>query len=298
MYIIDKKTRSKSSFLRLDKFISLHLDISRQKAVKLITNNQVYINKILNNKTDSLINMDAETMNVVILPLSKKDKPPISYIEINDNFIVVNKPYGISSARSENTPENEYVLNELVKEEYILSESLRPGEFGLVHRLDKTTEGLMILARNREYYNKLLELFEKQTVTKTYLAIVEIKNKNLALEGRIILPLFYGQDKVLVQQSERSRESITSYKVIKTYDISNKKFGVVEIQPHTGRRHQIRVVLGYLGMPIVGDNLYGGMDFERVCLYASTLEIDSLGISHSLYKKHLHDINNFLMHLY
>lgn len=291
------KFTSKIDKIRLDCLVSEHFAISRQKAIKLIENNQVYLNNILRNKKDMLISIeDIMHMNIEIQTDNEntKKKPLLSYLEINDDFIVVNKPYGISSARSTNTPSEEYILNELVQEEYSLSKSIRPEEFGLVHRLDKTTEGVMILSRTEECYTKLLDLF-KEKITKTYLAIVEIKKSNVKTEDNIELPLFYGHDKVLIKLNDRSVNSITKYTIIKSYQFSKGNFAVVEIIPYTGKRHQIRAVLSHIGMPIIGDTLYGGYPFERVCLYSSKLEMDSL--SFSLYQKHLHDINNLLMWL-
>jgi 23S rRNA pseudouridine1911/1915/1917 synthase len=178
--------------IRLDKFISIQFNISREQAIKYIKNNHIYINRILINKPNKLINYNNMSKeNIEIISNEKKNKITIEYIEENDNFLIVNKPYGLSVARCENTPKNEEVLNEIIKEKYSLSYGIRPEEYGIVHRIDKTTEGLMIIARNDQYYDLLLNLFQKQKVKKIYLAIVEMKKKHIKLEDEIILPFFF-----------------------------------------------------------------------------------------------------------
>ena len=190
--------------------------------------------------------------------------------------------------KSSTSPIGTHALNELVALEYSLSKAQTLEEFGLPHRIDKDTEGLVLMSRKDAFYQYALEAFKNQEVKKKYLCIVKI-NKNLQEEGEIKLNLFYGSDKVLVKP--HGIESITRYKIL----AKHASFGVLEVEPITGRRHQIRVVMSSIGCPIVGDTIYGGKNFRRLCLFAS--EIHHLKFSASLYSNHIHDINNLLMEL-
>ena len=90
--------------------------------------------------------------------------------------------------------------------------------------------------------------------------------------------------------------SETSYEVLSTYH----KYKIIKVFPITGRKHQIRVILNYLGIPIVGDTLYKGQNFSRLCLFASELSFNykNEDLNFSKFSEHKHKINNLLMHLY
>lgn len=281
---------------RLDLLVSQKLQISRSASEKMIKKNLIYINNELRNEKDELFTLD------IMITVKEENSvvPKITYLDVHEDYLILSKPPNLSCARNINTPKNEFVLNELVLESYDLCETLRPEEFGLIHRLDKDTEGLMILLRNEWFYKYTLELFEKNKVKKTYLVIVKLEANNIPKENTVVLNLVYGKDKVLVKENEGVK-SITKYKILNTYTKEKDNFAIVEIDLITGRRHQIRAVLSYLGMPVVGDKLYDGYNFSRLCLFSSILTIEDdkniIKKTYSLYKQHMHTINNLLMYI-
>jgi 23S rRNA pseudouridine1911/1915/1917 synthase len=247
---------------RLDMILVEKFHITRSKAERLIENNLVYVNGKLIIKKHGKFSIEA------MIEIIEKDhpKPKIEYIMVEDEFLIVNKPMGLICHSSSTTAENTYSLNQLVAEDYSLSEALVKEEFGLPHRIDKDTEGLVILSRTNEFYKWALNAFEKGQIKKTYLCIVEI-GKKLKNEDSLKLNLYYGRDKVLVK--EDGVNSITNYKILGKHG----KYAILEVEPLTGRRHQIRVALSSIGSPIVGDKLYGGKNFERMCLYSKLIYI-------------------------
>ena len=170
----------------------------------------------------------------------------------DDNVLVVNKPSGLlSEAKGEYCPERTL------------------GDFGfVVHRLDRDTSGVMILAKSEEVQIFLKKQFQNRTVHKTYVAVVEGEPK--LMEARIDLPIIRNKKRpTTFLVDANGRESETYYKVLE----SNGKRSLVELKPVTGRTHQLRVHMKYIGCPIVGDIVYGDGGADRLYLHARELEI-------------------------
>ena len=169
----------------------------------------------------------------------------------DDNVIVLNKPAGLlSMAKGEYCPEN-------TLEHYGL----------LVHRLDRDTSGVVIMAKNEATQKFLKKQFQDRKTHKTYHAIVEGRPK--LDEAKIDLPIIRNLKRPTTFRVEAGgKPSETYYKVIK----SNDKYSLVELKPTTGRTHQLRVHMEHLGHPIVGDAVYG-TKADRLYLHASSLEI-------------------------
>lgn len=180
------------------------------------------------------------------------------------DIIVINKPAGISVHQGDSVSgltATDYLLKKFPEIKKVGDEpAVRPG---IVHRLDKNTSGVMVVARHQKSFELLKELFKKRLVEKTYLAIVcgKIREKRgtISLEiGRIAKnPLKRGTASKH-SQIKGSREAITEYKVIKAGD----KYTLLELKPRTGRMHQLRVHLKAIGHPVACDQLYGG---KNVC---------------------------------
>ncbi len=128
---------------------------------------------------------------------------------------------------------------------------------GVVHRLDKDTSGLMVLAKTPEAYEKLKQQFLERKTEKRYLALVH--GEFSEEEGEIVKPVERHpvERKKFTVGEDLSRTAITQWRVVKKYQKEGEKFCLVELAPHTGRTHQLRVHMQYLHHPIVADPLYG-----------------------------------------
>lgn len=168
------------------------------------------------------------------------------------DVVVMNKPSGLLSE-----PRGQYCPEKTM------------ADYGFIaHRLDRDTSGVMIIARTEEVQMFLKKQFQARTVHKTYYAIVCGRPK--LDEARIDLPLIRDLKRpTTFRVDANGKEAETFYKVLKT----NDEFSLVELKPTTGRTHQLRVHMKYLGNPILGDVVYGGGKADRLYLHAGKLEI-------------------------
>lgn len=211
------------------------------------------------------------------------------------DILVVNKPAGLIVNRSDTTSHEETLQDFVEKylhlphnpymtkpegDEYPTTEQVFHERSGIVHRLDKETSGIILIAKNPESFAELQRQFKERLVHKTYLALAH--GKIAPEEGEINVPvgrLEYNRMRFGVVAG--GRESLTHYKVLHVYTNSKTKepLSLVELYPKTGRTHQIRVHLKYLQRPIFGDELYAGRKtarqdrkvVERVFLHAAAI---------------------------
>ena len=215
----------------------------------------------------------------------------LSIIYQDNDIVVVNKPAGIVAHRANlksqiskiKNEEKELFLTDWLMEKFPEMKKvgdepeLRPG---IVHRLDKDTSGVLVMAKNQKAFESLKSQFQNREVVKKYLALTEgnLKNDN----GVIDLPIGRSASdfrKKLASDSAKGelREAVTEYKVLEKFP--NHTF--VEVYPKTGRTHQIRVHFKAIGHPVVCDSLYGGkrmtcpFGLARHFLYANFLEFVS-----------------------
>ena len=187
----------------------------------------------------------------------------------DDNIIVLNKPSGLAVQGGTNTLRHIDGMLEALKFE-------KPEAPRLVHRIDKDTSGILVLARDRKNAELLTAAFKKHDLQKTYLALV--KGCPKADAGEIKAPLLKAGEKS--QVSAEGKKAVTRYRVL---DHAGSKFALIEAEPLTGRTHQIRAHLEYLGTPIVGDDKYYGEKREKFAvlkdkLYLHAYKIDLSGI--------------------
>ncbi len=205
---------------------------------------------------------------------SKKVLDKLKIVFENEDYLVIEKSAGIIVNRSDTTS-NEITLQDLVEKENKIDlpagrqvksdtdEDFRKRS-GIVHRLDKETSGLLIIAKNAFAFSVLQAQFKERKVSKSYVALVhgEIKPRT----GDINVPigrLPWNRKRFGVLAG--GREAVTSYEVIANikYQKSNRGLSLVRLFPKTGRTHQIRVHLQYIGHPIFADPLYGGRKIAR-----------------------------------
>lgn len=267
----DKKTG------RLDKFLVTCLpEFSRARLQGLIEGGFVLINGSPAKKSGQSLDNGYEVEVRIPPPVPSGltgEKIPLDIIFENDDLIVVNKPAGMvvhpAAGHASGTLVNA-VLGYDPGMEGIGGEE-RPG---LVHRLDKETSGLIVLAKNERAHNWLQEQFRLRKVEKTYLALVDGKPPTPV--GRVEASI--GRDpshrkKMAIMTPGKGRDAVSEYITLETF----KEHTLLEFHPHTGRTHQIRLHCEFLGCPIVGDSVYGKrkftVDINRHFLHAFRLKI-------------------------
>ncbi len=195
----------------------------------------------------------------------KKWNFPLKILAESDSWVAIEKPEGISVHPSSSDRSDQTIANALV---YMFGKKLSAEQAnrpGIVHRLDKITSGVLLVAKNNKTHRVLQDNWKD--VEKIYVAIVQgVPPKKGRVESGILRDTV-DRKKMSVSSSERSREAITFFERIKT----KGKLSFLEIKIPTGRTHQIRVHLSSIGFPILGDTKYGGQKAERVFLHAKSL---------------------------
>lgn len=262
---------------RIDKFLIAKLpDLSRSRAQNLIDCEKVTINDRFPKKSGEMLK-GGEVVSVLIPSILKSEliaqEIPLNILFENDNVLVINKPAGMvvhpSVGHADGTLVNA-ILGYETELEGIGGEE-RPG---IVHRLDKETSGVIIVAKNETSLHWLQEEFRSRAVKKTYIALVD--GKPTTPRGRIEAPI--GRDindrkKMAITTLQRGREAISEYLTLENFD----RHTLLEFHPLTGRTHQVRLHCAFLGCPIVGDMVYGkrklSLPIDRHFLHSGKLVI-------------------------
>lgn len=213
--------------------------LSFGKAQKMLRTGDIKVN---NKRTKENINIVAG--DEIDIYLKEKSKPQIEIIYEDDNILIVNKPAGMECATRDKSSENTYSLEEIFADKNAI----------VVHRLDRLTEGLVILAKSKNIAIEMEEIFRTRQIHKSYIAGVK---GNCNLDGMYTAYLTKDSKNALVSISDKpsqySKEIMTEFHLKeKINDIS-----IINVTLHTGRTHQIRAHLNYLGYPIVNDSKYG-----------------------------------------
>lgn len=187
---------------------------------------------------------------------------PVILYEDND-FLVLNKPSGMIVNKADTT-KGEETLQDWLEGKFSREDDGSDfySRAGIVHRLDKETSGIMLVAKTPQSFVELQRQFKERIVKKTYLALVHGSVK--PEEGIINVPvgrLPWNRKQFGVVAG--GRESVTRYRVLKNYTLDALPFTLLELYPETGRTHQIRVHLKHIGFPIFSDPLYGGRKQSR-----------------------------------
>jgi len=203
----------------------------------------------------------------------------------DNDLVVINKPPGLVVNNAESVKGE--TVQDWAQSHLVFQLSDNPEEnsefasrAGIVHRIDKETSGILLIAKNLQSFYALQAQFKERGVEKTYLAIVHGKPPK---EGDINAPvgrLPWNRERFGVVAG--GKESITHYLVVNSFSKDNQELSLVEVHPKTGRTHQIRVHFKYLGYPLLGDYLYAGRKTSRddrewasrVMLHAWKIEFD------------------------
>ena len=260
---------------RLDVYIaSKDENMTRSSAQRQIINGNVFVNgkKITKvaykvSENDEIVVEKEEAKEIEL----KAQDIPIDVVYEDNDIIVVNKPKGMVVHPANGNPDGTLVnaVMAICKDSLSgIGGEIRPG---IVHRLDKDTSGLLIVAKNDKAHVNMSEQIKKHEVKKTYVALVRgVVKEN---EATIDMPIGRSNsDRKKMAVTKTGKNAVTHIKVLKRYD----KYTLLEINIETGRTHQIRVHLAYIGYPIIGDYIYsnGKNEFGIIgqCLHAKSLE--------------------------
>ena len=286
---------------RLDVFLSENIgQFTRSFLKKLIEDNQVK----LNNKITPLSSTKVKYKDLIIVNIVDKNtkdivpkKIDLDVIYEDKNILIINKPKGMVVHPGAGNYENTLVNALLYKYKKNLSDingTLRPG---IVHRIDKETSGLLVIAKNNFAHANLGQQFSKHTIERKY----------LCLAWGVVRPL-NGKISTLITRDKKNRQlmtvsdingkkAITNYKTIKVFNIKDiPKISLIECKLETGRTHQIRVHLKYKGTSLLGDKQYGkkNVKFKKINneffmklneLSGQALHAKTLGFNHPVTKK-------------
>ncbi|MDI3500689.1 MAG: RluA family pseudouridine synthase [Thermoanaerobacter sp.] len=278
MNIVDKvvlQGEKEDEGKRIDVFLAAELDYTRSYIKKLIVDELVFVNgktvkpsyKVKEN--DEVVVNIPEAEKIDVLP----ENIPLDILYEDDDIIVINKPQGMvvhpAPGNYSGTLVNALLYH--CKNLSGINGILRPG---IVHRLDKDTSGVMVVAKNDKAHISLSNQIKERSVFKKYVAIVEgvIKDE----EGKIEAPIGrHPVDRKKMAVIEDGRYALTLYKVLERF----KENTLVEAVIKTGRTHQIRVHMAYIGHPIVGDHVYG-FKRQKFKLEGQALHSSVLGFMH------------------
>ncbi len=260
---------------RIDIYLSKKLDLSRSKISKIIDEILVNGKNVKSSYTvstgDEILVGEIKNEEMKAIP----EKMDLDIVYENEDFIIVNKANGVVVHPAYGNLHGTLVNGLLYHFKNLsgVNGDLRPG---IVHRIDAYTTGLLVVAKNDKTHNELALQLSNKTTTRKYIALVwgVIKNET----GTIDAPI--GRDnndrKKMAITPYNSKESITHFKVLKRF----KNTTLIELQLETGRTHQIRIHMNYIGHPVVNDPVYGRrklIDDSGQCLHAKTLGFDYKG---------------------
>ena len=297
---------------RFDRFLKegffLNEEITRGEIIREIKKGNI----LLNGKIAKPSNLLKKTDEITIALKEKASqllanpKAKFKIISQDKNMIVIDKPAGLSVHPTSFEDKDTLVNGLLAKFPEIenINDGSNGSEFrpGIVHRLDKDTSGVMVVARNKKAFVALKKIFQDRKVDKKYLAIVagRLPAKTGMIEKSLAISASHKKQIIAHKKTQtKVRPAITEYSVLKEY----AGHSLVEVMPKTGRTHQIRIHLTSLGNPIVGDSLYKDKAavpealVKRQLLHAQSLAFELFGKKYQFSAQPPGDFQDFLEYL-
>lgn len=258
--IIELRPGREHQLMRLDRYVATELpDMSRTYLQQLITEGRLLVD---GQSRRAAFKMTPGQVVTVTLPVTEEfelepQDIPLDIIFEDEDILVINKPSGMVVHPAPGHPRNTLVNAVLFHAPDIsIQGSTRPG---IVHRLDKDTSGVMVVAKSNRAQASLVDQWQGRGVTKHYTALVA----GIVEEDTATIDAPIGRNSVNRQQmttTRTGREAITHFTVLERFDDAT----LLDVRIETGRTHQIRVHLAFIGYPVVGDALYGNKVSERV----------------------------------
>ena len=238
--------------MRLDSYLAEVLDLSRSKIQKLVKEDKVFVNgKTVSSSYAVKLEDEIEVDDELDYEISvEPENIPFDIVYEDDDLLVINKESGMVVHPAPGHYSGTLVNALLYKYKNLAGDKFRPG---IVHRLDKDTSGLMLVAKNEWTLEKLSEMISTKKVERKYLAIVSgvIKHDTGEIDAPIGRDVNNRQKMMVTDQN--AKEAITHFKVLERF----QNHTLIECILDTGRTHQIRVHMAYIGYPVCNDPLYG-----------------------------------------
>ena len=268
--------------VRIDKYLSLNTDYSRELISKMIKSGYIKVNGNVIKPSYKVISGDSIDIDESFKIENDIEAEDIDFSILyeDDDLMVIDKPSGLV-VHPGNGNKNHTLVNALIYHNKSLSDiggSERPG---IVHRIDKDTSGIMLVAKNNKCHELLADDFKNKRVKRTYIALLKgvFPHQSATIDAPI------GRDKnnrlKMCVTPENSKKAVTHLKVLKRY----KKYTLVSLVLDTGRTHQIRVHMAYIGYPVYNDPVYSQSSATSFGQFLHSSEVDFI---HPTKKEHLH----------